>query len=185
MGAGPGVSSESLQAATGADYLGNPVSGDPEALAAVDDFVAGFIGYETRAGQVVKAAVARPGHGLLNLYAGVLFMLLESPQGPGRAQPFLDKARAADLNERERRTGDFLGAWIGGDIPAAERLGQAIARDWPRDLAMVKLAQYLAFNRGDFAGMLRIALASLPDAEDVAQMHGMAAFGYEECHLLA
>lgn len=167
------------------DYLGNPVSGDAEALAAVDDFVAGFIGYETRAGQVVKAAVARPAHGLLNLYAGALFMLLESPIGPDRARPFLDKARAAELNERERRTGDFLGAWIGGDIPTAQTLGEAIARDWPRDLAMVKLAQYLAFNRGDFARMLQIALHALPAAEDVAQMHGMAAFGYEECHLLA
>jgi len=169
----------------GQDYLGNPVTGEPEALAAVDDFVAGFIGYETRAGQVVKSAVARPGHGLLNLYAGALFMLLESPEGPGRARPFLAKARAAALNERERRTADFLCAWTIGDIPAAQAIGEGIARDWPRDLTMVKLAQYLAFNRGDFPRMLRIALEALPAAGDVAQMHGMAAFGYEECHLLA
>ena len=33
--------------------------------------------------------------------------------------------------------------------------------------------------------MLRIALDALPAAQDVAQMHGMAAFGYEECHLFA
>ncbi|HXQ16973.1 MAG TPA: tetratricopeptide repeat protein [Caulobacteraceae bacterium] len=169
----------------GSDFLGNPVSGAAEALVAVDEFVGGFIAYETRAANVVKAAAARPGHGLLNLYAGVLFMLLESPQGPVRARPFLDRALAASLNERERRTADFLAAWIRGDIPAASALGEAVARDWPRDLAMVKLCQYLAFNRGDFAGMLRIALQALPAAEDVAQMHGMAAFGYEECHLLA
>jgi hypothetical protein len=133
----------------------------------------------------VRAAVARPGHGLLNLYAAALFMLLESPQGPTRAQPFLDRAIACDLNDRERRTGDFLAAWIAGDIPAAEAIGAAVARDWPRDLAMVKLVQYLAFNRGDFPRMLRVALSSLPHAQDVAQMHGMTAFGYEECHLLA
>jgi hypothetical protein len=169
----------------GIDYLGNPVSGEANAIPAVDDFVGGFIGYETRAGQVVRAAAARPDHGLLNLYAAALFMLLESPLGPGRAQPFLDKARAADLNDRERRSADFLAAWIEGDLPKAAALSEAIAKDWPRDLAMVKLCQYLAFNRGDFAGMLRIALASLPAAEDVAQMHGMAAFGYEECHLFA
>jgi hypothetical protein len=169
----------------GSDYLGNPVSGDAGALSAVDDFVAGFIGYETRAGQVVKAAAARPDQGLLNLYAGALFMLLESPQGPERARPFLDRARDAGLNPREQRTADFLAAWIKGDVPAAVVLGEAICRDWPRDLAMVKLCQYLAFNRGDFAGMLRLALGALPAAEDVAQMHAMAAFGYEECHLLA
>lgn len=93
----------------GADFLGNPVSGDAEAQAAVDDFVGGFIAYETRAGQVVKAAAARPSHGLLNLYAGVLFMLLELPQGPVRARPFLARAQDAELNERERRTAAFLG----------------------------------------------------------------------------
>lgn len=170
---------------SGSDYLGNPVSGDDDALGAVDEFVAGFIGYETRAANVVRNAAARPDHGLLNLDAGILFMLLESPQGPVRARPFLERALASSLNERERRTAEFLAAWICGDIPAAELLGQAIARDWPRDLVMVKLCQYLAFNRGDFAAMLRIALSSLPAAEDVAQMHGMAAFGHEECHQLA
>ena len=169
-----------------ADFLGNPVSGaDADARAAVDEFVAGFIGYEARAANVVKAAVARPGHGLLNLYAGVLFMLLESPQGAPRARPFLDKALAADLNERERRTADFLASWVGGDIPVTMALGEAIVRDWPRDLTMVKLSQYLAFNRGEAAPMLRIGLMALPAAEDVAEMHGMVAFAYEECHLLA
>jgi len=175
-----------MTATTGSDFLGNPVSEtDAGALAAVDEFVGGFIGYETRAGNVVRAARARPGHGLLNLYAGVLFMLLESPQGPGLARPFLGLARAADLNERERRTADFLAAWLGGDIPAAQALGESIAADWPRDLVMVKLCQYLAFTRGDFPRMLRIALAALPAVEDEPRIHGMAAFGYEQCHLLA
>ncbi len=167
------------------DYLGNPVSGDPDALGAVDAFVAGFIGYEARAGGVVRAAAARSGHGLLNLYAAALFMLLESPQGPVRARPFLERAAACELNERERRTAEFLAAWVAGDLPAAEAIGETIVRDWPRDLSMLKLCQYLAFNRGDFPSMLRMALVSLPHAEDVAQMHGMAAFGYEECHQLA
>jgi hypothetical protein len=174
-----------VTAAGSADYLGNPVSGDPEALAAVDTFAAGFIGYESRAGGVVRAAAGRTGHGLLNLYAAALFMLLESPQGAVRAAPFLERARACALNERERRTADFIAAWTGGDLPGAERIGEAIVRDWPRDLCMLKLCQYLAFNRGDAAEMLRLALISLPHAGDVAQMHGMAAFGYEECHLLA
>lgn len=168
-----------------ADYLGNQVSGEADALGAVDTFVAGFLGYETRAGGVVRAASARTGHGLLNLYAAALFMLLELPEGPVRAKPFLERAAACELNEREQRTAEFLAAWLAGDLPSAEATGEAIVHDWPRDLAMLKLVQYLAFNRGDAAAMLRLALASLPHAEDVAQMHGMTAFGYEECHLLA
>ena len=170
---------------TATDFLGNPISrADAGALAAVDEFIGGFIGYQPRAANVVKAAAARPDHGLLNLYAGVLFMLLESPQGPVRAKPFLDQARRCALNPREQRAADFLAAWIAGDVPAAFALGEATLRDWPRDIVMVKLCQYLAFNRGDFAGMLRVALAALPASEDVAEMHGMAAFGFEQCHLL-
>jgi len=51
-------------------------------------------------------------------------------------------------------------------------------------MAVLKLAQYHLFNLGDAAGMLRMALKSLPDAADIAYAHGMIAFGYEQCHLL-
>ena len=53
---------------------------------------------------------------------------------------------------------------------------------FPRDLAMVKLHQYLEFNRGNLAAMLRAALKVLDlHTADVAYMHGMAAFAYEQC----
>ncbi len=168
----------------GEDFLGNPVSGEPEALAAVDDFLAGFLAYEARAGGVIRAAADRPRHGLLNLYAAALYLLMESPEGAPRAAPFLELAKNADLNARERRTAAFVDAWIRGDTPAAEALGEQALGEWPRDLAMLKLCQYLAFNRGDFGRQLRLALGSLDAAADVPEMHGIAAFGYEECHLM-
>ena len=169
------------------DFLGNPVSTtDPALVAAVDDFVGGFLSYETRAANILRAAAAAPDAALVNAYAGCLFMLLESPQGPVRAAPFLAKARAAGgANERETATVAFLSAWIVGDVPAALRISQAIVAGWPRDLAMLKLNQYLAFNRGDAPGMLRVALGAAAANDDVPQMHGMLAFGYEQCHLLA
>jgi tetratricopeptide (TPR) repeat protein len=169
-----------------ADFLGNPVSGgDATALAAVDDFARAFLAYEARAGQVLKAAAAHPGHGLLNLYAGAIFMLLESPGARQRARPMLARARAAPLNERERRTADFLAAWIDDDVERAMTLGEAVTDAWPRDLAMAKLVQYLAFGQGDAGRMLTSALAARAAAPEIAQAHGMAAFGYEECHRLA
>ena len=74
--------------AGGADFLGNPVVAMPAALGAVDDFVAGFIAYEKSAGAVMKAAAQRPAHGLLNLYAAALILLLETRgSGPRRAVP--------------------------------------------------------------------------------------------------
>jgi hypothetical protein len=61
-------------------------------------------------------------------------------------------------------------------------LHQEQAREHPRDLASLKLGQYHCFNIGDCPGMLRLALAALPTAADVPYLHGMAAFGYEQCH---
>ena len=47
------------------------------------------------------------------------------------------------------------------------------AREYPRDLASLKLGHYHLFNRGDSPGMLRMALAALPAAGDVPYLHGM------------
>src|SRR5580658_8725722 len=168
------------------DYLGNPVSGgDAEALAAVDAFTRAFLAYDAGAGRVVRAAAGRPEHGLLNLYAGALLMLLESPAGRERARPFLAKGQAAPLNDREQRAAAFLAVWVDDDVDAALTVAESVGAEWPRDLVMAKLLQYLCFNRGEAGRMLRSGLAARAAAPDICHTHAMAAFGYEECHLLA
>jgi len=171
---------------SGQDILGNPVStGDSAILAGIDDFVGGFLSYENRAAGVLKTAAAAPGSALANAYAGALFMLLESPDGPIRARPFLERAEAATTaNAREKAFTAFLRAWLEDDVPAALSLSAAIVDEWPRDLVAVKLNQYLVFGHGNAAGMLRIALKAAPASADVPQMHGMLAFALEQCHLL-
>lgn len=67
----------------------------------------------------------------------------------------------------------------------AIRLHEEQAREFPRDLASVKLGQYHLFNAGDSPGMLQLALAAKDAASDVPYLHGMLAFGYEQCHQLA
>jgi len=53
------------------DSLGNEVTTtDPATLAAVDDFVGGYLGYEKRASNVLTAADADPGSVIANVYAG-------------------------------------------------------------------------------------------------------------------
>lgn len=169
------------------DYLGNPISSaDPAAIAAIDDFVGGFLGYETRIDGVLRAAETFPDDVLVNAYAGVLHMLLEAPEAPANAMRYLQAAEAGGaVNDRERAVVAHLSAWIADDIPAALAASRAVVADHPRDLAMVKLHQYHAFNLGDFPEMLRIAEAAVAANEDVAQMHGMHAFALEQCHLLA
>jgi hypothetical protein len=101
------------------------------------------------------------------------------------ARPFLEKARgAARATPREQRYIAAVEAWANGDIARAIALHAEQAREHPRDLVSVKLGQYHCFNTGDCPGMLRLALAALPAAADVPYVHGMTAFGYEQCHLM-
>lgn len=154
--------------------------------AAIAAFTEGLLTYGPQAAEILGAARADPGSRLANLYAGALYMLFESEAGLTLAAGRLTVAEAAPAgDDREARLTDFLRAWIADDIPQALRISAAIVAAWPRDLVAVKLHQYLAFNRGDFPAMLRIALAALPANRDVAPLHAMLAFGYEQCHLLA
>lgn len=169
------------------DFLGNPVSVATDAsLAAVNDFVDGFLAYETRAAGVLAAADADPGGVLLNAYAGVLWLLLESPQGFVRAAPYLARAQAAraSAHPREQAIVDVLAAWFEDDVPRALEIADQILAAWPRDLLILKLRHYHDFNRGAFPAMLRAASSVAEANDDVAYLHGMLAFAYEQCHLL-
>jgi predicted Zn-dependent protease len=168
------------------DDLGNPVSSTSDAaLAAIDNFVDGFLSYETRAAEAVAAAEAHPDNALLNAYAATLWLLLEAPEAAERAAPYLARAQAAAANSRERAFVDFVAAWSTDDIPRALEIADTILAAWPRDLLVLKLRHYHDFNHGDFPAMLRTASAVLPAAGDVPYLHGMLAFAYEQCHLLA
>ncbi|PSJ19538.1 tetratricopeptide repeat-containing protein, partial [Halomonas sp. ND22Bw] len=84
---------------------------------------------------------------------------------------------ASRATAREQRFIAAVAAWIDGDITRAIALHEEQAHAHPRDLVSVKLGQYHCFNRGDGPGMLRLALAALPQAADVPYLHGMVAFG--------
>ena len=169
------------------DPLGNAVTlGDPASLAAVADFVEGFIASEARAVNILAAA-QDDDSAIVQAYAAAVHMFAESRDAPKNARPFLDRAKSAcaGATGREQRFIAAIDAWVRGDIPRAIRLHEEQAREHPRDLASVKLGQYHLFNAGDSPGMLRIALAAQPAAADVPYLHGMLAFGFEQCHRLA
>ena len=167
------------------DSLGNPVSvGDAASARLLDDFVMGFIACEARAANVLSAA--QDTSPIVQAYCAALHMFAESRDAVANARPFIARAQsgAARATPRERRFIAAVAAWVAGDIAQAVRLHQEQAREFPRDLASLKLGQYHCFNTGDCPGMLRLALAVLPAAADVPYVHGMAAFGYEQCHLM-
>lgn len=167
------------------DRLGNFVTpAEPALLAGIDDFILGFLAYQTCATNLLSSVDRYPDSCLGNTYAGFLWMFLEAPEAPERARPYLERALAANGSAREKANASVLGAWVAGDIPQVLRLCEEIATTHPSDLVIIKIAQYHLFNLGDATGMLRLALAALPQMQDQPYVHGMIAFGYEQCHLM-
>jgi hypothetical protein len=169
------------------DYLGNPVTGQrQDTLHSIDDFIEGYLAYETRAENILKAAEADPASCMANVYAGMLWMLLEAPEASARAQKYLLAAEKAAPNatRREQMNTQVLRAWADDDLKKTLNLCDLISDEFPRDLAIVKTHQYFEFNRGNAPEMLRVALKVAGANADVPYVYGMKAFGYEQCHLL-
>jgi len=172
------------------DCFGHTVSTDDDAaLAAVNDFIQGFLRYETRAAKVLAAAGRDCA--LANTYCGLLMLLLEAPDAPSRAAPHLEAARAQidAATPRETFTLDYAEAWLKAqqhdDYAPVLHLGEEARKTFPQDLALMKLHQYHCFNAGDAPAMLRAAQAAHAHHPQVPQVYGMLAFGYEHCHSLA
>ncbi len=84
------------------DALGNPLSlQDGGSLAAVNDFVEGFIGCEARAVNVLS--VSADDHSpIAQAYCAALHMFAESRDGPANARPFIEKALSSPIPATER-----------------------------------------------------------------------------------
>ena len=152
------------------DYLGNPVTGtQAQTLAALDDFIEGFLAYETRAETILAAADRDPESSLANSYAGFLWMLLEAPEAPGHAARYLRAAEhgAPHAGRREQLNAALLRAWVDDDLPRALNLCEQATDECPRDLVVAKIHQYFEFNRGNAAEMLRIALKAGAASADI------------------
>jgi len=169
------------------DWRGLPVTASGDAtVEAIDTFVEGLLGYETKAAGIVAAADADAESTLANAYAAMFCMFLESQEAPGMAAGYVARAEAAakSATARERLVLDAARAWAAGDIPSALAVGEELAASHPRELAAAKVTQYHYFNLGDAAGMLRISEKIGHENDDLAYAHGMAAFAYEQAHLL-
>lgn len=168
------------------DLYGNPVSlSDSAGLAVVNRFVQGFPGAEPSALDILGLA-EHDDAPYVQACAAALKLFAETPQAPRSALKHIARARqsAVQATKRELRLLDAVAAWAEGNIDRAIALHDDQARHCPRDLPSLKIGQYHCFNRGDSPRMLGMALAAAPAAADIAPVHGMVAFGYEQCHLL-
>ena len=157
----------------------------PGSADAVNGFITGFLGYQPSILAVLPAADLDDSL-VVQACAAALWMFSESPAGPPKARAHLARARHANLpaTDRERRFAAAVQCWVDGDLAGALALHAALAHDHPRDLAAIKLGQYHAFNLGDAPTLLKLALPAVAAAPEVAAVHGLAAFGWEQCHRL-
>ena len=168
------------------DCLGNTLAlDDPASIDLFNDFVEGFIACEARVANVLQLS-ERDHSPMVQASCAALHMFAESADAPANATPFIACAlqSAPRVSDREQGFVAAVAAWVAGDINQAIALHERQAALYPRDLPSIKLGQYHLFNRGDGAGMLRLALAASDAADDIAYVHGMAAFAWEQCHLL-
>lgn len=172
-----------------ADSLGNPVTlQDAASLVALNDFVEGVIACEARCVNIFQVADT-DSSAIVQACCAALHLFAESHDAAASARPFLDRALSAmqanaGTTLRERRFVAAIEAWASGDTALACKLHGEQAQEFPRDLVSLKLGQYHHFNRGDAPAMLKLALVAHPLAADVPYLHGMTAFGYEQCHQL-
>ena len=169
------------------DYLGNEITAQtPEAIAAINDFTRGLLGYELIVANILAVADASEDT-LPNAYAALLWLLSETGREPVEARAYITRAQAgaARANARELATLRAVQLWAEGDPAAAEEAALAELARNPRDLALLKYAQYFQFTRGDAPAMVRSALPSLEELPGNAHLHGLLAFAYEQSFLLA
>ncbi|MBL0150512.1 MAG: tetratricopeptide repeat protein [Ideonella sp.] len=166
------------------DALGQTLSLQHDSSAqGVANFGLGFLGYEPRILDVLAAA-EHDESTIVQACAAALWMFSESPAGRPRARAHLGRAARSGLpcSEREQQFAAAVSHWVNGDVRSAIAEHEALAHSHPRDLVSIKLGQYHAFNLGDSPTMLRLALLARPAASDVAALHGMLAFAWEQCH---
>ncbi len=165
------------------DSFGSPTSSPEQALSGINDFAEGFVAYQPRAVNVLKTADEHADSALANIYAGMLWMFLERPEAPEKSRPYAARAeQAGALNHREQGMLALLKAWQHHQYPAVLDMAQALCADYPQDLPLLKIAQYHAFNAGNAALMLNMALAGESANSNRAAIHSMIAFGHEQSH---
>ena len=96
----------------------------------------------------------------------------------------LHRARRGGGRAGDRMVLDAVRAWVANDMPHALAVSEELASRYPRELATAKAAQYHYFNLGDAPGMLRISEKIGAANDDLAYTHGMAAFAYEQAHMI-
>lgn len=160
-----------------------------EAVARLEDTILAFCSLKLATGDRLKAALATDAQLVMaHLLRGYFMVMLGKRELLGRAQQALDAADRAiavvGATPRERLHRDALAAWIARDLTLTIARFEALLGQFPRDLVVLKLTQFVLFYAGE-SGRMRDTVASALGAWDESLPgYGFAlgchAFGLEE-----
>ncbi|HEY0938005.1 MAG TPA: tetratricopeptide repeat protein [Trebonia sp.] len=174
----------------GTDRQGLELTGPGGAVAAYDRAVAHLVRFQPEVGPGADAAAA--GGCLMGRVLGAYLSLLSTEAGTVAAAaralgPYATRtADESGLRPRERAHLAVARRWIAGDLAGAGALLSAVSVEFPHDLLALFTGHQIDFFRGDAVSLrdrIGRALGDWdPAAGDAGFLHGMYAFGLEECN---
>jgi tetratricopeptide (TPR) repeat protein len=173
------------------DRWGNALTAASQAAAdRYSDTVFSYLEFRRDTGDCLKALFAADADmPMAQVLRGYFFKLFAVPALEERAKKGAAEAAArADTRgatPRERLHIAALSAWAAGDYARTVACWDAILVDHPRDMLALRLGHFVQFYMGRSQGVRDAIARVLPqwrdDDPDIAFLHGMYAFGLEEC----
>ena len=169
------------------DTQGLDVTTDsPLTIAAINRYTDQALAYGKDAVAIFKGIEADPECAIANAYAAAFYLCHECAESRFKALPYLEAAKkyAVKATEREQLFVAAIVAWAEGKIERSIAYSEEITDKYPRDIIAVQLGQYHYFYQGNKEALLQIAEKVLPANRENHYLHGMIAFGLEQCHRL-
>lgn len=151
---------------------GLEITGDDDAVAAIDTFTDRLARISVGAEEILPVADRRPDVPMLQLGAAMLWLYAQTDAGSASARGYLDQAAALEpaMNERERTLLGALRCWEAKQFLAGVELLEALTRRWPTDLAAVKALEFLYYVLGQQHNgprfLAHIESIAAPNAQD-------------------
>ncbi len=168
------------------------MTGSAEAVRKYDQAINHLIRFQSEVVEAAAAAVAAdPGCVLAKVFCAFLALMSTEESDTAGACDALEGLRADDMQTvmlpRERSHLAAAERWINGDMAGAGELLGSISVEFPRDLLALSVGHQIDFFTGNAVNLRdRIGRAIGGWRDDDSQLgfvHGMYAFGLEECNL--
>jgi hypothetical protein len=174
------------------DGLGLRMTGSSEAVASYDRAVEHLIRFQAAVADAAAESVAADPGCVMGRVLGAYLALMSTEEGAvadataALGSPDPDPDPEAGALPRERAHLAAARRWIAGDMAGAGALLGDITVRYPRDLLALFVGHQIDFFRGDAVNLrdrIGRALSAWDDQEpQTGFLHGMYAFGLEECN---